>query len=228
MKLIELFEADMRQPDIRLGRVNGYMFFMRPDAGPLKNGLTIRNLEIACKDFGDKLSKISAHGIEIRSFYMHLKQYNTLLFCAHNVGKQTIHINRVQDPADLATNHALSVMEMNYLYEVFDNTDTYYGESGFRAWENINRHGMDQVGDRNLKNAVSREQIEQALDEAAEKVKYLDMMDFKVKYAQIYSKSAQQGLIVHVSHEKRALIIKTYLPHGKNEIKPNCVMLYTS
>jgi hypothetical protein len=224
MKLTEIHTQTHVSGDTRLGVVGGLKFILKHEAGDLPAGLTITSLRSACRNFADRLELIIRDGIEVRAFYMHLTQYNVVFFCAHNIKSGTIFLNTQHDSSILASNNSLSVVKMSNIYEVFDNSSPMkYRE--FTVREDSSYHSLDQVKDRGLQKYVTHDHIEQILKEAIDKINFLNSKDFYVKFAQVYSMSAQQGLIIKVKHDTKLIVIKTYLPHASNEIKSNCVMI---
>ena len=225
MKLIELFEAQRSKDGIRLGIVNGFKFILPDGASVLPANLSVSNLQAVCRNFADRLKLILSHNVEIFAFHMHLVQYNVVLYCVYNSNSRTVFINDVYGPERLEDETNLSVMVMDNLYEIFDNKFPHNYED-YKVREDIDNHSLEQVKDRGLQRYITREQVEDMMEETIDKVKYFKTLGFHVRFAQVYSESTRQGMICSVNTNLNRIIIKTYLPNNSNRAKSNVVLFH--
>lgn len=225
MKLIDLFETV--QSNEKLGIINGIKFIIPGGTEQLPSRISAHNLQIACRYFSDVLIKIKQRHIELHTFYWHLKHYNVVMYCSYNINTGSMFINQISDSSVIDKEPNLSVMEMDGLYEVFD-TNEPVNYNGYRILDDMNLHGAERIEMHGLKNFITRAQVEQMMKEAVENIIFLKSLGFYTRFAQVYSESAQQAIIIKARRKDNLVVIKTYLPHTNNRIKPNVVMFRVS
>lgn len=225
MKLIELFEAQRSNDGLKLGIINGFKFILPDGASVLPANLSVSNLQAVCRNFADRLKLILSHNVEIFAFHIHLVQYNVVLYCAYNNNKSIVFINGVYGPERLEDETNLSVMVMDNLYEIFDNKFPHNYED-YKVREDMDNHSLEQVKDRGLQHYITREQVEEMMNAIIGKIKYFKTLGFHVRFAQVFSESARQGMICSVNTKLNRIIIKTYLPNNSNYARSNVVLFH--
>jgi hypothetical protein len=221
MKLSQIFEA-INSTNVSLGTLDGIRIILATETGKPPKKLSLGSLRLASYDVVKKLTAVKKYNVELQLFAVNIRKYKIGLICSFLSSRNILFINEIIPSSNIGSYNSYSVLTLHDLYEVFDDSKPFM-HRGFTVTETP--HSFDRIGERNLKNIITREQVEQILQNAINTIESLELLDFSVRHALVHSKSARQSIIIDVDHDTRSIDIATYFPNTDDYVAPNCVSI---
>jgi hypothetical protein len=222
MKLSQIFEAPSQNNNVFIGSLEGTKIVLVSTAGKTPKKLSLGSLRLTCYDVIKKISAVSKFNVKLKSFIVNIKNYKTALVCRYAADENILFINEIIPSSSITDKTIFSVLKISNMYEVFDDGNPLK----YRSYTiNETPHSFDRINDRNLKNIITREQVENILREAVTIIESLELLDFSVKHALIYSKSTKQSILLDVDHDTRVIDIATYFPNADSYVAHNLISI---
>lgn len=187
-----------------------------------KRVLPVNKLSRPCMEAVHRMLAVSKYNVSFREFIVNIKKHKTALLCRFDAKGNVLFVVDVMPSSEISRYSGFSILTINGLYEVFDN-DLPLIHRGYTIKET--EHSFERIHDRNIKNIITREQVEQILKQAIDTVEALELLDFNVAHAVVYGRSAQQSIIIDVDHDMKEIDIATYFPNTSAHVANNCILI---